>query len=94
MITKWIEFTVAADSADRFGAELHTMQELSRPEAGCLHYSAWRSEDAPQVFFVLETWQSDEHLEAHRNSTHMAAFVETCTPMIVAKSGTALHPAG
>jgi len=91
MITKWIEFKVAAESAEVFGAELAKMQEASRPEDGCVVYSVYRSEDDACVFTVLESWQTAEHLEAHRQTTHMAAFKDKCGAMILEKKGTSLQ---
>lgn len=91
MITKWIEFKVAAESAEVFGAELAKMQAASRPEDGCVIYAVYRSEDDPRVFTVLESWQTAEHLDAHRQTAHMATFKENCSAMIVEKSATSLQ---
>ena len=92
MTTKWIEFKVAAESADLFSAELAKMQAASRPEDGCVVYSVYRSTDDPCVFTVLESWQTAEHLEAHRQTDHMAQFKEKCSAMILEKSATSLKP--
>ena len=94
MITKWIEFKVAAESADVFAAELAKMQEASRPEDGCVVYSVYRSEDDLCVFTVLESWQTAAHLEAHRQTAHMAAFKENCSAMILEKAATSLQAIG
>ncbi len=91
MITKWIEFKVAAESAEAFGAELAKMQEASRPEDGCGVYSVYRSEDDLCVFTVLESWQTAEHLEAHRQTAHMASFKENCSAMILEKKAISLQ---
>ena len=91
MITKWIEFKVDAESAEWFGAELAKMQVASRPEDGCVVYSVYRSEDDPCVFTVLESWQTDKHLEAHRQSPHMAAFKENIAAIQIEKSAMSLQ---
>jgi len=85
MITKWIEFTVAAESAELFSSELAKMQTASRSEAGCVPYSVYRGRDESCLFTVLESWQTHEHLEAHRQTAHMAAFKENCEHLIVGK---------
>jgi quinol monooxygenase YgiN len=85
MITKWIEFTVAAESAETFAAEFAKMQEASRPEKGCAHYSVFGDKADRNVFTVLESWETAENLKAHRESAHMAAFKEKCGAMIVEK---------
>ncbi len=86
MITKWIEFTVAAESAEIFSSELAKMQTASRPEAGCVHYSVYRSNDDACLFTVLESWETSQHLEAHRHTAHMSAFKENCEHLIVVKA--------
>ncbi|MEZ5329605.1 MAG: hypothetical protein R3F19_31550 [Verrucomicrobiales bacterium] len=45
--------------------------------------------DRPEVFTVLESWES-EAFEAHRRAPHVADFKVTCEAMIVEKSGLSL----
>ena len=85
MITKWIEFKIAEESADTFAAEFAKMQETSRPEVGCAHYSVFHSKADHCVFTVLESWETAADLDAHRESAHMATFKEKCAAMIVDK---------
>ena len=92
MITKWIQFRVAEDSASDFRAELSKIESASRAEAGCVHYAAFQSTDTPALFTVLESWEGAEVFEAHRQSAHIAAFKERCAEMIEEKSGLSLEP--
>ncbi len=92
MISKWIQFTVLADHAETFEAELAQLEIASREEQGCAHYAAFRDVDAPDVFTVLENWDSPEAFEAHRISPHVKAFKARCGAMITAKSGQSLKP--
>lgn len=94
MITKWIEFTVAEESADTFATEFAKMQGASRPEKGCARYSVFRSEADANVFTVLEAWETAEDLETHRESVHMAIFKEKCGGMIVDKRALDLQALG
>ena len=94
MITKWIEFTVAEESAETFATEFAKMQEASRPEKGCVQYSVFRSETNASVFTVLEAWETTDDLEAHRESAHMAIFKEKCGGMILDKRALDLQALG
>jgi quinol monooxygenase YgiN len=96
MITKWIEFRVAVEAADSFSSELAKMQTASQTEAGCAHYSVYRGagDGDDNLFTVLESWETADHLEAHRKSDHMAAFKENCTAMITEKRAVDLQAAG
>jgi len=91
MLTKWIQFTVAPESAETFRGELARIQAASKVEVGCLHYSAFRSE-VTNIFTVLESWQDEASFEAHRASPHIAEFKRNCASMIVDKAGLELDP--
>jgi quinol monooxygenase YgiN len=50
-------------------------------EAGCIEYGpvidaegGFGAKFGPDTFVVVEKWQSLEHLKAHANSPHMAAY--------------------
>lgn len=91
MLTKWIQFTVAPESAKIFRDELARIQMASKLEAGCLQYAAFQSELA-NVFNVLESWQDEAAFEAHRSSSHIAEFRDNCASMIAEKVGLSLDP--
>ena len=92
MITKWIQFRVAPESAEVFCAALARVEVASLAEDGCGQYLAFRSEEEPTVFTVLESWETAEAFDAHRTSAHVAAFKNECGEMIVEKSGLGLRP--
>lgn len=92
MITKWIAFKIRPESIDAFRAELAQLERESRRENGCAHYAAFEVADQPGMFTVLESWETSAALEAHRQAPHIAAFKETCEPMIVEKSALSLDP--
>lgn len=92
MITKWIQFTVSEEDAPSFHAALQRVERASKPEPGCRHYAAFVGKESPGVFTVLEIWEDEASLEAHRQSSHIAEFKEACGPMIKDKSGLDLLP--
>lgn len=41
---------------------------LSREEPGCLRFDVFHSRTDPRVFILIEQWESESHLEAHREA--------------------------
>jgi quinol monooxygenase YgiN len=52
----------------------------TRAEAGCVDYRLHRSVDAPGLFFIYETWQSQKDLQAHTTSP----YIREAMPKVVA----------
>ena len=48
----------------------------TRAEAGCVYYELMQNNDDPTDFTFVEEWASDETLDAHLGSPHIAAFKE------------------
>ena len=94
MITKWIRFTVEAESTNAFLAEIALLESESKAEQGCAHYSAYQCLEKPATFFVLESWDSPEAFEAHRSAPHIVRFKSNCESMILEKSAVSLSPVG
>jgi quinol monooxygenase YgiN len=94
MITQWIQFTVKPGEIAAFQAALATLERESRAETGCALYAAFQTADHPEVFTVLESWETSAAFEAHRQTPHIAAFKDTCARMIAEKSALSLNPVG
>ena len=92
VITKWIQFTVLEGDASAFHSALQRVEKASKPEDGCLHYAAFVGTEDACLFTVLEIWDSEASLEAHRQSPHLAAFKKTCGEMIKNKTALDLVP--
>jgi quinol monooxygenase YgiN len=90
MITKWIQFTVAAENSAAFAAALRILETESKVEQGCAHYAVFKVKDSEGVFTVLESWETSEDFEAHRVAPHIAQFKENCASMILEKAATEL----
>lgn len=50
------------------------MMEKTAEEPGCISYRFYADIEAPDVFRVFEEWESDEDLQAHFETPHMAEF--------------------
>ncbi len=69
-ITKKVVFVAKDDSIAELKALLGTMVQASRVEDGSLLYNIYQLADKPTTFVVIESWESEEALEGHKNSPH------------------------
>jgi quinol monooxygenase YgiN len=56
-------------------AALLSLVEPSRKEPGCLAYDIFASESAPGTFVSIERWKSQEDIDAHMASPHLAEAI-------------------
>ncbi len=52
------------------------MQTASQAEVGCTHYRFSQDLEDPAVIHLFEEWESQEALDAHGQTPHMAQFRE------------------
>jgi len=69
-ITKQVTFVAKEENIEELKALLITMIDDSKAEDGCLFYHIHQMSDKPTTFVVLESWENDDALEGHKNSTH------------------------
>ena len=62
---------------------IRQMMADSQAEEGCIAYEFSADLTAPDILHLFEVWESAEALEAHRNSSHMAAFKQEIGPKFV-----------
>ena len=60
-------------SEDVVRAAVRTLAEASRGHRGCVDYEVLESAAAPGTFVTLETWQSQQDLDAHMQTPDIAA---------------------
>jgi len=72
--------TVHADKRDDFIAAAKACTEATRQEQGCLTYDFFQSVTDPNRFQSVETWESQEAIDAHFRAPHLAAFFEAVGP--------------
>lgn len=66
---------VAASSRDK-GIELVApLVAATRAEAGCMTYGFYEDVLEPCTLRIYEEWESNEALDAHMKTDHMAAFL-------------------
>jgi quinol monooxygenase YgiN len=54
---------------------LKTLVAASRSDRGCIAYDLFASQSTPGTFVTIEQWGSQEDLDAHMTSSHIADFV-------------------
>ncbi len=67
---------------DEVKALLAEQGRLSRQEPGCLRFEVYHSKKDPQLFLLVERWESDEALDAHRQAK---AYQEIYKPKVLPK---------
>src|SRR4051794_14052252 len=69
---------------------LAALAAASREEDGCYGYDVFESTTAPGTFVTIEAWRSQEDMDAHLGTPHLAAAFEVLGPVIAGDVG--LHP--
>ena len=68
------EVVVAEGAIEGVRDALHTMEEETRKEPGCLTYAFSIDVNDPNMLRIFERWESEDALKAHFKAPHMAAF--------------------
>jgi quinol monooxygenase YgiN len=63
-------------------AGLTTGIEATHAEAGNITYALHEVLDQPGHFVIVEKWESQEALEAHREEPHLKAMFATLSPLL------------
>jgi len=54
---------------------LRALVSPSRRDHGCISYDLFASDSAPGTFLTIEKWQSQEDIDAHMASSHLADVI-------------------
>lgn len=63
-------------------AELEKVLAPSRAEEGCIEYTLHESLEEKEVFVFYETWENEEALQQHIQSTHYQTYRENTSDFI------------
>jgi quinol monooxygenase YgiN len=75
--------TTRADKIDLVKAELLKLIEVTRAEAGCIHYDLHQDNENPAHFMLYEDWVSRELWQTHMNAPHLAAYLAATESAVV-----------
>lgn len=68
MITRLVKMVFRAGEAQAFLDNFDLVKEQIRNFEGCTHLQLWNDISAPNTFFTYSKWESEDHLNAYRNS--------------------------
>ena len=74
MLNLITRLTLAPEAADRFAAAMPAFVEATLAEPGCTAFIANRSTTEPHVFWMVEEFVSQEALDSHMQTAHLAAL--------------------
>jgi len=77
-------------AADAVRAGLADLVAATLAEDGCLTYEAHESAAVPGLYVTVETWRSQEDLDGHMQSPHVAAAFELLGGVLTGE--VAVHP--
>jgi quinol monooxygenase YgiN len=78
------------EAGDAVRAGIAELVEATLAEDGCLSYEAFESTATPGVFVTVESWRSQEDLDAHMTTPHIAKAFETLGGVLTGE--VAVHP--
>lgn len=79
-----VHLEIAADQFNEFLDIVRAHGQFSeKTEPGCLSFQVMVPKEEQNKVFLIEVYQDDAALEAHRNSDHMASYLERVEHMIV-----------
>ena len=73
-ITKRVTFIAKEGCEDKLKELLEAMVIPSKNEKGCLNYNIYQYKKNRRKFMAVETWESEEALEGHKNSEHYKVY--------------------
>lgn len=74
---------VRESQIDEFVETGKQMIEVSQKDAGNVHYTLNRSVQRPNVFVILEIWESQDALAAHMETSHFKKYAPLMGSMLV-----------
>ncbi|ANH37784.1 Putative monooxygenase [Nocardioides dokdonensis FR1436] len=84
--------TIPTDPAqgDAVRAGLNELVAATRAEEGNVSYTCYESAAAPGTFVMVEEWASQEAMDAHMTTPHMAKVFDVLGPALA--GDVAIHP--
>jgi quinol monooxygenase YgiN len=86
MIVKKITVQANEGQEEALKTMLTSLIEASRVEEGCLRYDVFEIEKTPGNFLLIEIWQSDAHLDKHKETEHFLKFKEAASVLVASKT--------
>jgi heme oxygenase (mycobilin-producing) len=68
MIIRIVKMTFREEEVESFKQLFAERKSLIRNFKGCTHLELWQDKASPNIFFTYSWWDSEEYLNAYRNS--------------------------
>ncbi len=68
MITRVVKLTFSTDKREVFLNYFETIKDDIRSRKGCIEVHAYENAHVKGMFFTISKWESEEHLNAYRES--------------------------
>ncbi|MDO9354798.1 MAG: putative quinol monooxygenase [Solirubrobacteraceae bacterium] len=82
--------TAKPGSEDVVSGALTKLAAATREEEGCVSYELLVSQADPSTFITIERWRSQDDLDAHMQTPHIAEALAAAGPHLAAAP--AIHP--
>mgnify|MGYP002785102368 CR=1 FL=1 len=93
MVTILARWQVKPEFLENLLNVLPQLQQASMHEEGNISYEVFRDSQDETFFILLEKYEDENALEAHRLSDHFQSLVlKTIVPMLISRSVTKLIP--
>jgi len=79
----------SSDDIETIAVLLSEQAARSVTEPGCVRFEVFHSHINPAVFILIETWETQAHLDAHRSAD---AFVNLYVPKLLPLVERSPHP--
>ena len=83
--------TTDASKRDELIEVAQKLASASRGEEGCISYRFYEDTERPHEFLFVEEWDSDEALQRHFGTPHIAEFMRAVPATIVAAPDVKFH---
>lgn len=81
---------ISSEGAAQAGTALATLAAASEQEEGCISYEVYESGAVAGTFVTVESWRSQEDMDAHMGTPHVAAAFEQLGPFLAGE--VVIHP--
>ncbi len=86
LIHRWVEMHFQTDKIDAFLQVFEESKTYIRAREGCLSLQLIQDPLNPQIICTSSIWESEEHLNAYRNSELFSATWSKTKPLFASKA--------
>lgn len=71
---------------DEVKALVLDLVQPARDEPGCLYYDVYQEQAAPDTFYIVDGWASDQAVQDHVAHPNVVAVTAKLTPLVVSST--------